>query len=174
MQKYYNVPMTQQELDTLKIIHTTGSFKIKTLLGDFIRNAKIEETQTKPTRTSSQNNALWLWFTQIEQEAENQGITWDLVIKHVHQLRVTKENLHSMCKDLQKALWGTTSTAEIKKTGQLDIIIDHFVDLFGKVGLELPPFPNNEANTVESLGGYKTNAGKSPVPYNDNYEEPTI
>ena len=65
-----------------------------------------------------------------------------MVVSHTHDLKVTKEALHGMCKLLQEALWSTTSTKELGKD-QVDTIIDHFTALFAKVGLELPPFPND-------------------------------
>lgn len=108
----------------------------------------------KPTgkkRTDAQHRALFLWYSMIEREAENAGITFDNVIQHTHQLRVTRENLHELGKQLQKALWGTASTKELEKVGQIDILVDHFTDLFGKVGLELPPFPHEENKGNDTL-----------------------
>lgn len=95
-------------------------------------------------RTESQHNALFLWFDMIEKVAENNGITFDMIIRHTHQLKITKEGLHVLCKQLQEALWGTTSTKDLEKVGHIDEIIDHFTDLFAKEGLELPPFPHDE------------------------------
>jgi hypothetical protein len=126
--------------------------EIKKKLKYFLENGQIKEAltfidlveTTSPPRTQEQHNALFLWFSMIEREAENQGVTWDMVIKYTHQLRITKETLHGMCKSLQQALWKTTSTKELKKIGHIDIIIDHFTDLFSKVGLELPPFPEDK------------------------------
>lgn len=135
--------------------------KIKKKLKLFLENGQIKEAltfidlveTTSPTRTDSQHNALFLWFSMIEREAENQGVTWNRLVSHTHQLRVTKENLHVMCKQLQKALWGTSSTKELKKIGHIDVIIDHFTDLFSKVGLELPPFPEdkNKPSTLSNI-----------------------
>jgi hypothetical protein len=122
--------------------------------------ALLNSIDTTPTRTDSQHAALFLWFSMIEHEAENAGITWNEVVGHTHQLRITKEGLHVMAKQLQKALWGTTSTKELKKVGQIDILIDHFTDLFSKVGLELPPFPEDKQKTQENLGGYRVKAGQ--------------
>ena len=101
----------------------------------------MEDNKSEPTRTESQHSALFLWFSMIEKEAENHGITWDMIIRHTHQLKITKEGLHGMCKNLQKVLWGTSSTKDLKRDGHIDTIIDHFVALFAKEGLELPPFP---------------------------------
>lgn len=118
----------------------------------FLENGQYEQALSfvkllKPTgtkRTDQQHKALFLWYSMIEREAENAGITFDNVIKHTHQLRVTRENLHEIGKQLQKALWGTTSTKELEKVGQIEILEQHFVDLFSKVGLELPPWPSQE------------------------------
>ena len=113
--------------------------------------AVLDSIDTTPTRTDNQNAAYWVWLTQIEREAENAGITFDQVVGHTHQLRVTKENVHELVKQLMKALWGTTSTRELKKVGQIEIIEQHLADLFSKVGLELPPFPSREQENNELL-----------------------
>ena len=106
--------------------------------------ALLDSIDTSLTRRDNLLPALFLWFSMIEKEAENAGITWNELVGHTHQLRIPKENLHIMCKQLMKALWGTSSTKELKKTGQIEILEQHFVDLFSKVGLELPPFPSRE------------------------------
>ena len=126
--------------------------KIKNKIKQFLLNGQVSEClafidlikTTSPERTQSQHNSLFLWFSMIEKEAENAGITWNEVVGHTHQLRITSEGLHVMCKQLMKALWVTTSTKELKKIGQIEILEQHFVDLFSKVGLELPPFPSRE------------------------------
>ena len=152
--------MTKQEHETLHEIVNGDPWKVRERISLFLKEAKISEEKGAPTRTDAQSRALFLWFSMIEKEAENQGITWDVIIAHTHQLKITKEGLHGMCKTLQDALFKTKSTKEIKKTGQLDIIIDHFVDLFSKVGLEVPPFPHDSSRDKETMGGYKTEAGK--------------
>ncbi len=155
--------------------------KTKARLRDYIINGQtdlaltlLNTIDTRPTRTQSQHNSLWLWYTMIEREAENAGITWNQLVGKTHQLRITKEGLHEMGKQLQKALWGTTSTKELKKVGQIEILEQHFVDLFSKVGLELPPFPSDTLKTSETLGGYKTRAGQGTDDYNDEYVKPLL
>lgn len=117
--------------------------------------ALLNSIDTTPTRTQNQYNALFLWYSMIERECENAGITWNQLVGKTHQLRITKEGLHEMGKQLQKALWGTTSTKELKKTGQLEILQEHFIDLFSKVGLTLPEFPNDEHNKEGLLESFK-------------------
>jgi len=122
----------------------------KRSLKEYILNGQTERAltllnsiDTAPTRTDSQHSALFLWYSMVEREAENAGITWNQLVGKTHQLRITKEGLHEMGKQLQKALWGTTSTKELKKVGQIEILQEHFVDLFSKVGLTLPEFPHD-------------------------------
>lgn len=137
--------MTRSEIITeLKSILAGNSWRIEDTLKLLV--AKLEALpKEEKQRTQSQHNGLFLWFYLIEKEAENNGITWDMIIRHTHQLRITKENLHSMCKDLIDALFKIKSTTQIKKQGHIDIIVDHFTDLFAKEGMVLPPFPSKTA-----------------------------
>jgi hypothetical protein len=131
----------------------------------------LNSIDTTPTRTDSQHSAFFLWLSMIEHEAENAGVTWNQIVGHTHQLRITKEGLHVMAKQLQKALWGTTSTKELKKVGQIEILEQHFVDLFSKVGLELPPFPcdENRPTKMDNIERAKK------LDYSDDYQgSPTI
>lgn len=148
------------ELKRLKQIAQADSWNLRAELEKYIEELEKEQ-KGKPVRTDSQHNSLFLWLGQIEQVAEEQGVTWDRLIKHTHQLKVTKDNLHDAWKQLQKALYGTKSTKQLKKTGQIDTIIDHFVDLFAKEGMELPPFPNDEEKSWESIG-YKRGGFEYP------------
>ncbi len=107
-------------------------------------------TQQKP-RTETQSDSLFLWYSQIEKICENEGVTWDRLVRHTHQLRVTKANLHEAGKQLQKALWGKTSTKELEKTKQIEILVQHFADWFGKEGIEVPPFPSQELKHYEQM-----------------------
>lgn len=126
---------------------------------------------TRTPRTNSQNASFHLWLNLIEQEAENQGVTWDMLVRHTSQLRVTSEGLKSACKQLIKALWGYTSTTQLKKTGDLDVVIDHMNDWLSKE-MEVPAFPHDEEKTLQGNSGYK-GGGKVDYPETE-YEEPLI
>jgi hypothetical protein len=153
--------------------------KVKAKIKQFLLNGQINECLqfielvkvTQSERTQSQHNALFLWFTMIEREAENSGVTWNQLVGHTHQLRITSEGLHIMCKQLQKALWGQTSTKQLKKNGQIDILIEHFVDLFSKVGMTLPPFPCDEDKQNQKIKAIDL---ASNLAYPEDYQEPTI
>lgn len=140
--------------------------KIKAKLIQFLENGQVELAlsflreikATNSPRTPKQNAALHLWFNLIEREAENQGVTQNMLIKHTSQLRVTAEWMKSNVKQLIKALWGYESTTQIKKTGEIDIVIDHVTDWLSKE-MEVPAFPCDNQKQLENLGGYKTRAG---------------
>ena len=162
--------MTTEELQDLEKIAIEKPWFAANCLKEYLKGVEVQKNaptgQNEPQthsqiRTSSQHRALFLWYGQIEQICANEGVAWDRLVKHTHQLRVTKENLHEAGKQLQKALWGKASTKELEKR-QIDTLIDHFIEWFGKEGVELPPFPTNEA---EQIGGYKTKAGQSVVEY---------
>ncbi len=123
-------------------------------------------------RTTQQNKSLHLWFDMIEKSAENQGVTQEMLIRHATQLRVTSWWLKSAVHQLIKALWGYTSTTQLKKTGDIDIVIDHLTDWLSKE-MEVPPFPHDDQKTLQENMGYKT-GGHYDYPDDPNFELPTI
>ena len=126
---------------------------------------------TRTPRTPAQNRAFHSWLNMIEHEAENQGVTWDMLIRHTSQLRVTSEALKLACKQLIQVLWGYTSTTQLKKTGDLDVVINHMTDWLSKE-MEVPAFPCDEQKTLQENSGYK-GGGKVDYPTTE-YEKPTI
>ena len=107
----------------------------------------VEETEL---RTEQQHKSLFFWFGQIEKICAEIGITIPMLMRHVIELQVKKAWLHWLWKVLQKALFGTDSTKKLEKVGQIDDMQDHFVALFAKEGVELPPFPSNETNMTST------------------------
>jgi len=151
---------------------------VKKKLIDFLENGQTDLAlafvkaikASSSTRSEAQHRALFLWFNMIEKEAENAGVTWNELIGHTHQLRITSEGLHVMCKQLMKALWGKTSTKQIQKVGDIEVLEQHFVDLFSKVGLTLPAFPSalDKPTTMKNIEKAKE------VEYPTYQGEPTI
>lgn len=92
-------------------------------------------------KTDSQTAALFLWFEQIAHECNNQGVTFNMVMKEVADLAVTKENNHMLAKRLSAALWDIDSTTKLEKQ-HINVLIDHFVALYAKLGITLPQFPS--------------------------------
>ena len=140
--------MTPLELQDLEKIATEKPWFAANRLKEYLKDVEVQKNApegnlTPNTRTGAQHRSLFLWYGQIEQICANEGVTWDRLVKHTHQLRVTKENLHEAGKQLQKALWGKASTKELKRN-QIGTLIDHFIEWFAKEGVELPPFPHEE------------------------------
>lgn len=125
--------------------------EVKNKIKHFLLNGQINECLQflelvqldEKTRTKKQNDSFHLWLEMIEKSAENQGVTQDMLIKHTTQLRVTSEWLKSAVKQLINVLWGYTSTTQLKKQGDLDIVIDHVTDWLGKE-MEVPSFPSEK------------------------------
>lgn len=148
--------MTAEELQDIEAIaYCKDPWNARIRLQAYLKTVKVQSVEevasdsskgTVATRTGSQNAALHLWFKQIADICQNQGVTFDLIIKHTHQVAVTEIGVKGLWHVLQKALYGTTSTTELKKTGQIDRMIDHFVALFAKEEVELPPFPSQVFN----------------------------
>ncbi len=104
-----------------------------------------EQCQNK--RTSSQNNALHLLFAQISKECEEKGIDLREVVRDEVPIPCTPENIKWMWKLLQKAMFGTRSTTELRKSGDIDKVYDQFNKILiertnGEISL--PPFPSLE------------------------------
>ena len=147
--------------------------KIKAKLIDFLKNGQpdlalsfvknIKATGGK--RTNKQNGSFHLWLSMIEHEAENQGVTWDMLVKHTSKLRVTSEGLKSAVKQLIKSLWGYTSTTQLKKIGDLDIVIDHMTDWLSKE-MEVPSFPSREQEDTLLANVEKAKGLDYPNTYN--------
>jgi hypothetical protein len=100
------------------------------------------------TRTNQQNNSLHLLFAQISQECMDKGIEMREIIRDEVPIPCTPENIKWMWKLLQKGMFGTKSTTELKKTGQIEQVYDAFNSILiertqGQVSL--PPWPSIES-----------------------------
>lgn len=163
------VYMTTEELKSLEdIAYGDKPFLARMRLQEFLKTVEVQETTKEDSsRTKKQSDSLHLWFRQIADICQKQGVTFDLIIKHTNQVAVTEYGVKSLWHVLQKALYGTESTRELKKTGQIDRMVDHFVALFAKEEVELPPFPSEVFNVrltaMENLqnDAYPTYEGKT-------------
>lgn len=100
------------------------------------------------TRTNPQNNALHLLFSQIAKECMDKGIDMRQIVREEVPIQCTPENIKWLWKLLQEALFGKKSTAELKKSGEIEVVYDNFNKILvertnGEVSL--PPFPSIES-----------------------------
>jgi hypothetical protein len=81
---------------------------------------------------------------------------------------MTATFIKEMWKLLQRALFGKKSTTQLRKSGEIDRVRDHFIRFFAnEFELELPPFPSIETKKESMIRN--TN-----VPYPEDYEKPLI
>ena len=67
------------------------------------------------------------------------------------------------------------SHTELKKIEEVSHLWDVAMKHLGeRVEVEYMEFPHDKKKAEENVGGYKTDAGKGAVEYDDNYEEPLI
>lgn len=93
---------------------------------------------------------MHLWFKQISDECKREGITANQILKETIEVRVSEVFIKFVWKSIQQGLFGTKSTTQLKKIGEMDEIQDHMIKFFGEhFELELPPFPSE--STVAPL-----------------------
>lgn len=165
--------MRQEELTDLQEIVNGKGWEARMKLAKYLQSVTVEKPDDPkpPTRTSAQNAAMHLWFTQIAEICQNQGVTMNLIIGHTHDVMVTPEAVKGLWKALMEALYGKKSTTELKKTGEIDRMIDHMVALFAKEEVELPPFPVDEKKQEQNLSG--TALSQHAAKSNPDYPEQT-
>jgi len=153
-----------QEKD-LRDILTQNSWEARKLALGWLDKQEVTKDVGLDQRTGAQNNSLHLWFQQISDTCANQGVTFNMIMKHPADIAVTPDNVKGLWKVLQKALFGTDSTTKLKKVGEIERMVDHFIVLFAKEEVELPPFPSNDSLENEKM--VRDN-------YPEEYEKPKI
>lgn len=122
-------------------------WKKKEELVYLLKNAlKIEEK-----RTSLQNRALHLLFTNIAEQLNNIGMDFnkeiqDIVFSMPYTGLIFKTEIW---KPLQKTLFGIDSTTELT-TKQINTILDVLIMTFGNSGVEVV-FPNKFDKIIEDM-----------------------
>lgn len=91
-----------------------------------IKDGWYEIKKTEKSRSLSQNSSLHLLFKQISDECLDKGIEMRELIRDEVPIECTPENIKWMWKLLQKALFETKSTTELKRTGEIDIVYRNF------------------------------------------------
>lgn len=147
--------MNHTEHHKLVEIITGEPFKVRLRLQEFLDSVVVEEPgksmeesiSLEQTRTDQQNKALHVWFQAVADECNKHGVDAKLVMSKVMRMDMTPAFIKEMWKTLQRALYGKTSTTQLRKNGEIDKIRDHFIRFFAnEFELELPPFPGD---TVE-------------------------
>lgn len=107
-----------------------------------------EQCKPKDNRTDQQNRSLHLFYKQLSDECLAKGIELREIVRDEVPIPVTPENIKWMWKLLQKAMFGTASTTELKRSGDIDKLYDAFNRILierTKGEVVLPPFPSMES-----------------------------
>ncbi len=110
----------------------------------------LKEVEPESYRTSQQNRSLHKLFQETADLCEEKGVEMRDLVKEEIPIPVTKENLKLLWKKIQHKMFGKKSTAELKKTGEIDEVYDALNRILiertnGEVSL--PPFPHVEEET---------------------------
>ena len=119
-------------------INAQNEFNKLLLSGETIELKKVSKT-----RTSLQNRALHLFFTQVANELNSNGIPFIYTGLKGYEMEMqwTGELFKQMTwKPIQKTMFGTESTTKLK-TNEIDKIFDVINKFFAERGIEIS-FPN--------------------------------
>lgn len=99
-------------------------------------------------RSKSQNDALHLWLSQIEEVAERDGLTVDMWIKKPAEMKITRGLLKDTFRLMGKKMFGKKSTTRLNKLEFSEVVF-----LFDKLVLERlgvnVEFPNKYLFEIE-------------------------
>ena len=131
------------------IVNKAGSKdKAKMEIREEMLNKGIRSFKVKPIqelRTENQNRALHLWLTQIADELNANGITAQQIFSKPVEHFWTPELVKEMWRKIQKAMFNERSTTKLKKTEQIDKIVDVFTKMIAeRAQIQCPPFPSIE------------------------------
>ena len=105
--------------------------------------------------TDSQFRSLHRWFDEVAKELRKEGKTMNAVLEaikrnnYIAEMPVSKEAVKSIAKMFMEATIGKTSTLELSKKEDIDIVLDTMTKFFGQeMGVGLPPFPSLEAQAL--------------------------
>ena len=117
------------------------------LIGTPPKDGEYEVVLKKITdnRTLPQNNSLHLLFKQISDECLDKGIDMRIIVRDEIPIECTPSNIKWLWKRLQEGLFGTKSTTELKKTGEIDIVYRNFAKILAertKGEVAIPDWPS--------------------------------
>jgi len=104
--------------------------------------------KTIDKRTTQQNRALYLYFKKMSEACNDTGVTFSEYIKKRPRLDMmwTPERVKEIWKEAQVLMYGTTSTAKLKKD-EIDKIFDVVNKAISEITGVYVPFPSIESLT---------------------------
>lgn len=165
--------MTKDEKEAIKALIATHKWDLREKLLEHLRTLPDETKEPEEDRlTGSQFSALHLYCKHLSEALNDAGLTIQVVLAEAMEINWTPERVKELLwKKSQAQLFGTKSTKELKKTGQIDLIVDHINRYLGeKFELEHVPFPNEEGKNNIRLNAINNLS----TPDYPEYVEPTI
>ena len=112
------------------------------LMMDHLFNMNEEQEKI---RTEKENRALHLWFEMISTEANNMGLTMDMLVKKPHEIPITPELLKYFFRLYGNVMYGRNSTSKLT-TKEFSEIVKVFEKVIAE-RLEISiPFPSIDNN----------------------------
>ena len=108
----------------------------------------IDIKNVKSTRSTAQNSALHLWFTQLSEELNSKGFSVKMILEAGAEVEWTPVLIKEiMWRKLQVVMFGKRSTTQLFKSKEIDDIFDTINRVIierTKGQIEVPPFPDQE------------------------------
>lgn len=131
-------------VEALEAILKDKPWDISLRLRTFIE--KLRKSYVPQQRTPQQNKALWKYLTLVAEELNASGQDLKKILKPTIDISWNKDLCHDyLWVPVQKALFKTESTADLKKTEQIDAIFDHLNRFLATKGIHIP-FPSDDKN----------------------------
>jgi hypothetical protein len=121
-------------------------------------NTPTQSQTNTDKRTDSQNRALHLFFQQVADTLNKDGISMTMLLQRfIIETPATKTAIKELVwKPLQQALYGKTSTTELLKREEIDRIYMAMNKFFAdELKTSLPPFPSLEEINFQQTYGTK-------------------
>ena len=122
--------------------NSEGKAKLESIL-KFAGVKQYEIKSAPESRTTSQNSALHLYLTMLEEECRNMGATMDMIIKKPQQLPITRHLLKDLFRLYGKTMFGKDSTSKLEKNEFSEVLMTFQKVVAERLGLSLP-FPSIE------------------------------
>lgn len=141
--------------DSKRTIHILNDSFLRMFLKDIPIGDSVVVTirKEKRVRTFSQNSAMWLFFEWLADSLNSAGLDMRVVLKPTYSIPWTKESVHDhLWLPVQRAMYGTDSTKELQKIGQIENIHGLLMRELGeKHQIEYIPWPVDEEKSYNLL-----------------------
>lgn len=109
--------------------------------GSFLPEGYYEVSKEK--RSVNQNNSLHRWLTLTANEANEKGLTLDMLYTQPQNMRITPELLKNLFREYGRVMYNKDSTSKLTKD-EMTKLISVFEQIFAERLDSTIPFPHYE------------------------------